>query len=577
MAAAVEEVGEAMPWRWRLDRLCWQSKWLPWERLEAVELALWMAAGGVATSRVASQDSLEVPLGAPAVNQTGWRRPALNRLRSPRRINVGGSGAIGRCAPAGWGRYVRRVSGHPAHSHNREHAFAALNPRAREGLTVFSRRSMLKASLAGLGAMSLPSMLRLRADSAARGQSLPGRKSVILLWMTGGPSHVDMWDMKLATPSEYRSPFAEIPTRLPGVRICEHLPKQAALMDRVTLIRSVDCRFSNHEPNMVMQTANLDAEPRLSANGHLYPAFGSIVAKHRGANRPGMPAYVSLNLQDRSHVAWAGYLGKQYDPFLGSNVSQLFRLPGSLTLDRLQARRELSGQMDRLKTELDASGAMEAMDRFGQQAFDMVAGQRAQEAFDLSREPASVLDRYGPHDWCRQALLARRLVEAGVTYVTIDLSKHSASGTWDTHGDNIPPYGGIWNGLRPLLPVFDHLFSTLVTDLGDRGLLDDVLVIAMGEFGRTPQIGTQGSTDGRDHWPVVMSMLMAGGGFRHGQVIGATDRFGGEIAERPVTPGDLAATIYHHLGVPRDTTYLDHQGRPRFVVDHGEPIRELVG
>jgi uncharacterized protein (DUF1501 family) len=205
-----------------------------------------------------------------------------------------------------------------------------------------------------------------------------------------------------------------------------------------------------------------------------------------------------------------------------------------------------------------------------------VAGGRAQAAFDLSKESTKSLERYGDHDWCRQALLARRLVEAGVSFVTIDLSNHSASGTWDTHGDNIPPYGGIWNGLRPLLPVFDHLITTLVGDLSERGLLEDTLVIAMGEFGRTPKLGTQDSTDGRDHWPYVMSMCLAGGGLRHGQVIGASSRDGGEIAERPVTPGDLAATIYHHFGIPLDRTYSDHQGRPIFIVDNGSPIRELI-
>src|SRR5438874_4664867 len=194
----------------------------------------------------------------------------------------------------------------------------------------------------------------------------------------------------------------------------------------------------------------------------------------------------------------------------------------------------------------------------------MVAGERAQEAFDLSKESPKVVERFGTHDWGRKALLARRLVEAGVSFVTIDLSNHSSSGTWDTHGDNIPPYGGIWSGLRPLLPVFDHLFATLVSDLAERGLLDDTLVIAMGEFGRTPKIGTQGSTDGRDHWPVVMSMTLAGGGLRHGQVIGETERDGGQIKHRPVTPGDLAATIYRHIGVPLDGTYQDSRGRPRF-------------
>jgi uncharacterized protein (DUF1501 family) len=184
-------------------------------------------------------------------------------------------------------------------------------------------------------------------------------------------------------------------------------------------------------------------------------------------------------------------------------------------------------------------------------------------------------ERYGKHLWCQQALLARRLIEAGVSFVTLDLSYHTASGTWDTHGDNIPPYGGIRKGLGPLLPLFDHLLTTLVADLEERGLLDECLVIAMGEFGRTPRIGTQASTDGRDHWPVVMSMMLAGGGLRHGQVIGSTEADGGSIRSRPVTPGDLAATIYRHFGVPLDTVYHDHRGRPRPVLDHGEPIEEL--
>lgn len=462
------------------------------------------------------------------------------------------------------------------HLHSARHAFTGFNPRVREGLTVFSRRSMLKAGLAGLAGLSLPDLLRLRAEAPANGSSMGRNKSVILLWMTGGPSHIDTWDVKPDAPLEIRGPFKDIPTRLPGVHICEHLPLQAAMMDRFTLIRSVDCRESNHEPNHVFQTGNLEAAPRVNPKGHLFPAVGSIVSRLRGANHPGMPPYVVLNMKDRGHVAWSGYLGKAYDPFLGDNVSELFRLPAGLTMERLQSRRTLSQQMDRLRSELDASGTMAACDRFGQQALDLVAGGRAQAAFDLSREPKAILDRYGAHDWCRQALLARRLVEAGVSFVTIDLSNHSASGTWDTHGDNIPPYGGIWNGLRPLLPVFDHLLTTLVGDLADRGMLDDVLVLAMGEFGRTPRLGTQGSTDGRDHWPVVMSMTMAGGGFRHGQVIGSTERDGGAIAGRPVTPGDLTATIYHHFGIPPTATYQDHQGRPRFIVENGSPIRELI-
>jgi len=461
-------------------------------------------------------------------------------------------------------------------SQSAQHAFRYLNAREHEGLRVTSRRSVLKAGLAGMAGLSLADLLRLRSQAAVTGKPMPGGKSVILLWMTGGPSHIDTWDVKPDAPREIRGPFSTIRTKLPGVSICEYLPKQAAMMDKLTIIRSVDARFSNHEPNQVFQTANLDAEPRLNNEAEKYPAIASIVARHRAGANPSMPPSVVLNLQSRSHVAWGGYLGKQFDPFLGNQASSLFKLPRGLDQDRIGSRQTLLQQFDRLRRDLDLSGSMAAKDRFDQQAVDIVAGRRAQAVFDLSQEPAAVRERYGSHNWCQQALLARRLVEAGVSFVTVDLSNHGASGTWDTHGDNIPPYGGIWNGLRPLLPVFDHLLTTLVADLAERRLLDDVLVIAMGEFGRTPKLGTQGSTDGRDHWPVVMSMTLAGGGMRHGQVIGSSERDGGQIKERPVTPGDLAATIYHHMGVPLDGTYLDARGRPRYFIEQGEPIRELI-
>ena len=447
-----------------------------------------------------------------------------------------------------------------------------MNPRVRDGLVVHGRRSVLKTSLLGLGGITLPGLLKLRAGNP----TAPSGKSVILLWMTGGPSHIDTWDPKPEMPKEIRGPFKSIPTRLPGTHICEYLPKQAAMLDKFTLIRSVDCRFSNHEPNMVMQTANLDNEPRTNPKAQHYPSFGSIVAKHCGPNHPAMPPYVALNLKSRSHVAWGGYLGTEFDPFDARNAPKAFQLPTSLTMERLQSRRALAEQMDGLRASVDTSGMLAATDAFAQRAFEIVAGGRAHEAFDLSKEPQKVLDLYGTHDWAKQALLARRLVERGSSFVTIDLSNHSASGTWDTHGDNIPPYGGIWNGLRPLLPVFDHVITTLVQDLGERGMLDDTLVIAMGEFGRTPTLGTQGSTDGRNHWPHVMSMCLAGGGMRHGQVIGSSTRDGGEISDRAVTPADLAATIYQHMGVPLNTTYEDHQGRPNFIINGGAPLKELI-
>jgi len=479
------------------------------------------------------------------------------------------------------------------HSKHVQNPFSDFQGRSQEGLVVSGRRGMLKASLAGVAGLTLPNLLQAREIAANRGAAMAAGKSVILLWMAGGPSQIDTWDPKPDRPLQNRGPFGVISTKLPGVQLCEHLPKQAAMLDKFTVIRSVDARHSNHEPNMVFQTSYLEAEPRVNPEAEKYPAIASIVAKFHGANHPAMPPSVAFT-KTRSHIAVGGYLGKRYDPFMGYQASKLpeydlvgkdtgrvsgadmFQLPRGLDQGRLSDRRSLMEDFDKLRSDLDQGGSMLALESYRQQAVDMVLGRRAQNAFDLSQEPAAVRDRYGKHLWHQQALLARRLVEAGVAFVTLDLSYHTASGTWDTHGDNIPPYGGIERGLKPLLPLFDHLITTLVSDLEERGLLDNVLIIAMGEFGRTPQMGTQGSTDGRNHWPSIMSMCMAGGGLRHGQVIGASEHDGGNIKERPVSPGDLAATIYRHMDVPLDATYLDSRGRPRYVIaSPGDPISEL--
>lgn len=478
----------------------------------------------------------------------------------------------------------------PLHSH--QHSFQDLNALSREGIVVSSRRNMIKASVAGMAGLTLPNLLQARAAAATMGRETQKNKSVILLWMTGGPSQIDTWDPKPDRPLNNRGPFGVTKTKLPGVFICEHLPKQAAMLDRFTIIRSVDAKFSNHEPNMVFQTGNLDAEPRTNREAKKYPSIASIVAKHRSTSHAVMPPYVGF-YRSPSHIAFGGYAGQEYDPFQGNMAAklpvydlvgqntgrttnaELFQFPKGLDFERLGDRRALLKDLDRIRRDIDSSGAMEATDSFQQQAVDLLIGKQARDAFDLSLEPLETRERYGDHLWCQQALLARRLVEAGVSFVTLDLSYHTASGTWDNHGDNVPPYGGISRGLKPLLPLFDHLLTTLVSDLEERGRLDDVLIIAMGEFGRTPMMGTQGSSDGRDHWPNVMSMCMAGGGLRHGQVIGATEKDGGTIKERAVTPGDFAATLYQYFGVPLTTQYVDHQGRPRNVVDQGAPIAEL--
>jgi hypothetical protein len=477
--------------------------------------------------------------------------------------------------------------------HSHSHAFTNFNPLVREGLALVSRRNLLKAGLAGVAGLSLPHLLRHQALAREAGKSSKKGRSLILLWMTGGPSHIDTFDPKPDRPFINRGPFGVTKSSVPGIIICDRLPKMAAMMDRFTLIRSVDCEQSNHEPNRVIQSGNREGAPRVNPKGDLYPAIASVVAKHHGSNHPSVPAYAAF-MRARGHVAFAGYLGKQYDPFILNNATRLpvydlvgndtgtvsdarlFQMAAELNYNRLDERRGLLHQFDQVRNEIDASGSMDVMDRYNQQAVEMVTGGRMHAALDLSREPESVRNRYGKHLWCQQVLLARRMVEAGTAFVTLDLSYHTASGTWDTHGDNIPPYGGIEKGLGPLLPLFDHMITTLVEDLAQRGLLEQTLILAMGEFGRTPTMGTQGSTDGRNHWPVVMSMVVAGGGFKHGQVIGSTEKDGGRPKERPVTPGDLAATIYQFFDVPQDTTYLDSTGRPRNVVEeNGKPIAEL--
>jgi hypothetical protein len=473
--------------------------------------------------------------------------------------------------------------------HAHSHSFGFLNAGRREGLLI-SRRNLLKAGVAGIGGLTLPSLVEART----RGLTASGSpKSVLLLWMAGGPSQIDTLDPKPNRPLENRGPFGVIKTKLTGAIVCEHLPKLAGMLDKFTVVRSVDCRESNHEPNTVMQTANRLAEPRTNPEARHYPAIGSLVSRFHGPNHPSVPAYATF-MRSRSHLAFAGHLGKLYDPFVANDAARLpvydlvgndtrtlsggkmFELPLDVSTRRMDDRQSLIRNFDRLRSTVDASGSMDAFDKYEQQAVGMLTGGRVREALDLSKEPAATREKFGKHLWCQQALLARRLVEAGTAFITLDLSYHTASGTWDTHGDNIPPYGGIRKGLTPLLPLFDHLITTLVNDLEQRGLLDQTLVIAMGEFGRTPQLGTQDSTDGRNHWPFVMSMLLAGGGLRHAQVIGSSDKEGGQIQERPVTPGDLAATIYRHFGVPLDSTYADLSGRVlNLLPNGGEAIREL--
>jgi len=431
-----------------------------------------------------------------------------------------------------------------------------------------SRRGFLQTGLAGMAGLSLPDLLQQQALALSTGK--PTRKTnVILFWLSGGPSHIDMWDPKPDAPREIRSPFGHIPTKLPGVHVCEHLPLTANLMDKLTILRSVDCSASNHTP-ITMQAGNaLARRTNDGKDGGGYPSMGAIAAKFRGPNAPGMPAFLGLADTWKSDVWGAGNMGIAYEPVKGKELAGRLALPKGYSLDRLDDRHSLQRNLDEFKRAVKTSEAIASSDRFTQQASDVLPSGHAQRAFDLDQESTATRELYGNHSMGRKALLARRLVEAGVTFVLVS----GAWGYFDHHGDNVR-WGGIEKGLKPLIPRVDQTLNAIVTDLEQRGMLDSTLILMLGEFGRSPVINAQA---GRDHWARVMSMVMAGGGMNHGQVIGSTDARGYDIASRPVAPADLAATVFHHLGIDPHSHWIDRQGRPvPIVTQGGKVISELV-
>ena len=434
-----------------------------------------------------------------------------------------------------------------------------------------SRRWFLQAGLNGFAGLSMSQILRLQAEARAAGAPRGpngDRKSVILLWLSGGLSHIDTWDPKPDATQQVRGPYDTIATAVPGVRFCEHLPRQAAIMDKLTVIRSVDCSASNHTP-ITMQAGNpLARRTDNGRDGDGYPSMGSIAAKFRGPNGPSLPAFVGLADKWKSDVWGAGNMGNAYHPVEGNSLAGRFELPPGVTLDRLHDRDALRRQMDHFCAEIDQNGKMEHFDHYTRQAVEMVTSGNARQAFDLEKEDPRLRDAYGRDSLGQKTLLARRLVEAGVTFVLVS----GAWGYFDHHGDNVV-WGGIKKGLTPLLPRIDQALSTLVMDLEQRGILDQTLILMMGEFGRSPVINREA---GRDHWTNVMSMVMAGGGLRHGQVIGASDKKGHAILERKVTPQDLAATVFTHLNIDTTAQWIDGQGRPTAILPAGgRPIAEL--
>jgi hypothetical protein len=460
----------------------------------------------------------------------------------------------------------------PCHSsqHGPGSGLSMFAPSPDSVIRVGRRRWFLQAGLSGLAGLSLADAVARRSAAASTTAvaSTGARKSVILFWLSGGPSQIDMWDPKPDAPAEVRGPFGSIESSVPGIRLSEHLPLQASIAHKLSFLRAVDCNASNHTP-ITMQAGNpLARRTDNGRDGDGYPSMGSIAARFRGPNHPDMPAFVGLAPSWVADVYEAGHLGAAYAPVKGLELVGKFGLPEGIQVDRLQQRAELRASFDRLRSDLDHSATLERLTQYQRQAHEMVTTGHVQRAFDVSLEPDALRDEYGRNTVGEKALLARRLVEAGVTFTVVS----GAWGYFDNHGDNVPPWGGIEKGLKPILPTVDRALYALVNDLEARGMLDDTLVLMMGEFGRSPVMTKDA---GREHWLSVMSMVAAGGGLKHGQAIGSTDRRGGEPASGLVRPQDLAASVFRHLGIDLSTHWTSPQGRPTpIVVEGGRPIPE---
>ncbi|MBN9120288.1 MAG: DUF1501 domain-containing protein [Planctomycetes bacterium] len=429
-----------------------------------------------------------------------------------------------------------------------------------------SRRNFLQMSASLLGAGSVGGPLRVRVQAAETPRERTPNKALIVFWTHGGLSQQDTYDMKPDAPAEFRGMYRPIATAVPGVRVTERFPRQARVMDRLSVVRSVNHQNAIHAPSAHwMQTGYFG--PTLARNAPQKPSFGSVIARSRGADRSDMPPYVAVPRAEAFGYQGAVYLGAAYNPFeVGADPNARdFRvpnlsLPGNLPIQSVKSRTQLLKEFDTLRRDVDQTGTLEGLNSFKAQALEMVTGERVRAAFDIGKESPRLRDRYGRHLYGQSALLARRLVEAGTSCVTIN------TGYWDHHDD-------IEKGLEQHLPPLDAAIAALVEDLDDRGMLDDVAIYCAGEFGRTPLINGHA---GRDHWPECFSVLLGGGGLKGGRVVGASEARGGKVAERPVSPGDLLATLYQALGVPLDTHYEDASGRPVSIVGAGKPIQELL-
>jgi len=435
-----------------------------------------------------------------------------------------------------------------------------------EGTT---RRDCLKLGLHTFVAGGLVGALRTQSLAADASPLKRKAKACILIWLDGGPSHYETFDPKPDAPLEIRGSFDSIATKIKGVRFSQHMKRLAAIADKFAVIRSIQHNQGNHGAgNHYMMTG---APPRIpvgcGAFVSFHPSLGSVTAREVGAPQ-GIPAYFSMPSMTRS--GGPNFLGAQYAPFVvpGDPNSSSFRvrdvsLPGSLTGERYMARRDVRSELDQMQRINDeaAGDPVVAMDKFYQQGHQIITSSEAQKAFDISQEPLAMRERYGRHALGQRALLARRLVEAGVPFVTLD------EGGWDHHTK-------LFESLGKRLPTFDATVATLIEDLDERGMLDETMVIVLGEFGRTPKINKDG---GRDHWSNAMSVLFAGGGTPGGQVIGATDRQGYAAMDRVLSPENFVSTIYTKLGIDPNKMLYTPQGRPSHLVSDPTPIRELMG
>lgn len=440
-----------------------------------------------------------------------------------------------------------------------------------------SRRGLLRAGVLGLTGMNLADLLRAEARAGQGGRRAGKDASVILIWLDGGPPHHETYDPKPDAADQVRGPLGAIQTSTPGVFLSELLPRHAAIMERLALLRSV-----HHDNDDHFAAAHWMLTGYLGANAvnmaPVNPSFGSIISKTLGSRREGIPAYVGLPYTHSVGLPigyhGAAYLGRGFDPFNadGDPNSDAYRatsleLPPGVDANRLDDRRALLASFDAARRDAENSPITRDLDQFQAAAFSMLSGPEARAAFDLSREDERLRDRYGRHTWGQSALLSRRLIEAGVRFVTLTF------GGWDWHSS-------IEAGMKNILPILDAAVATLIEDLNQRGMLESTIVMVMGEFGRSPVLNKGLPNDpipGRDHNGRVLSVLVAGGGFRGGQTIGASDPRGAVVADRPITPQDITVTLYNRLGVAPDTAFLDRTGRPITIGSNGRVITELGG